>query len=171
MKMKIPNRIHIIGSVGSGKTTLARTLANKYNIPYFELDNVVWERHKSGDIRRSDIDREENLENIIHTELWIIEGTHFQPWVYKSLRSAELIVFLDTPYRLRGFRIIRRYIRQLIGVESANYTPSFSIFKAMFRWNKIFEKKSKSQILEMLQEEKMNYIILRNGKDIDHHFY
>jgi shikimate kinase len=33
-------KIHIIGSVGSGKTTLARTLSSHLNIPFYELDNV-----------------------------------------------------------------------------------------------------------------------------------
>ncbi|WP_346725815.1 hypothetical protein [Alteribacter keqinensis] len=42
-------KIHIIGSVRSGKTTLAKKLAKKTGIPHFELDNVVWERHQSGD--------------------------------------------------------------------------------------------------------------------------
>jgi adenylate kinase family enzyme len=41
MEGNIPKRIHIIGSVGSGKTTLARTLSSRLNIPFYELDNVV----------------------------------------------------------------------------------------------------------------------------------
>jgi dephospho-CoA kinase len=59
LKENIPNRVHIIGSVGSGKTTLARNLLSKHGIPYFELDNVVWKRHKSGDTRRNDEERDE----------------------------------------------------------------------------------------------------------------
>lgn len=35
-------RIYIIGSVASGKTTLARTLSKKLNIKAYELDNVVY---------------------------------------------------------------------------------------------------------------------------------
>ena len=34
-------KIYIIGPVGSGKTTLAKCLSKKYNIPYYELDKVV----------------------------------------------------------------------------------------------------------------------------------
>ncbi|WP_440338356.1 shikimate kinase [Lysinibacillus sphaericus] len=41
MNKKFPSKIHIIGSVGSGKTTLAKELSAKLNIPYYELDNVV----------------------------------------------------------------------------------------------------------------------------------
>lgn len=44
LKKNIPNKIHIIGSVGSGKTTLARNLSTTINVPFYELDNVVWKR-------------------------------------------------------------------------------------------------------------------------------
>jgi adenylate kinase family enzyme len=166
LKKNIPNRIHIIGSVGSGKTTLARTLSIKYNIKYYELDNVVWERHKSGDIRRTEEDRDKYLEQIVSTKSWIIEGAHSHPWVGKSFQKADLIIFLDTPYFVRILRIIKRYVRQKIGVESANYTPSFNMFKAMFRWNSVFEKESKPKILIMFQQGKFNSIILKDNKKI-----
>jgi adenylate kinase family enzyme len=134
LKKDLPDKIHIIGSVGSGKTTLARKLSKKYNIQYYELDNVVWERHKSGDIRRADEYRDKYLEQIVSMKRWIVEGAHNHYRVGKSFKNADLIIFLDTPYFLRVFRIINRYVRQLIGVESANYTPFFKMFKDMFRW-------------------------------------
>jgi adenylate kinase family enzyme len=170
LKKKIPKRIHIIGSVGSGKTTLAKLLSKRYNIKYYELDNVVWERHKSGDIRRTDEDRDKYLEQIVNTKSWIIEGAHSQAWVSKSFNNAELIIFLDTPYFVRTIRIIKRYVRQIIGVESANYTPSFIMFKSMFRWNRIFEKESKPKILKMFQQDKINSIILKDNIEIDKYF-
>lgn len=64
----MPPKIHIISSVGSGKTTLAKKLSLMLNIPFYELDNVVWIRHKSGDIRRTEKEREEYLNTIIQSE-------------------------------------------------------------------------------------------------------
>lgn len=54
MTKEFPQRIHIIGSVGSGKTTLARELSKTFQIPYYELDNVAWIRKEPGDILRTD---------------------------------------------------------------------------------------------------------------------
>ncbi|WP_078552034.1 AAA family ATPase [Bacillus alkalicellulosilyticus] len=170
MKQAIPNRIHIIGSVGSGKTTLAKTLSKRYNIPYYELDNVVWERHKSGDIRRSEEDRDTYLKQIVETESWIIEGAHNHEWVRPSFERADLIIFLDTPNAVRIGRIIKRYIRQVLRVEEANYTPTFKIFLNMFKWNKTFEKESKPKILEMVQKEKMKTMIIKDNKNINYYF-
>jgi adenylate kinase family enzyme len=170
LKKNIPNKIHIIGSVGSGKTTLARALSKKYNIQFYELDNVVWERHQSGDRRRTDEDRDKYLEEIVSTKKWIIEGAHNHPWVYKSFKNADLIIFLDTPYFVRILRIIKRYVQQILGLESANYTPSFNMFKAMFRWNRVFEKESKPKILNMFQQDKLTAIILKDNKTINNYF-
>lgn len=45
-------KIDIIGSVASGKTTLAGKISQKYNVPYYEKDNVVWDRTPDGDRKR-----------------------------------------------------------------------------------------------------------------------
>ena len=34
-------KIDIIGSVASGKTTLAGKISQKYNVPHYEKDNIV----------------------------------------------------------------------------------------------------------------------------------
>ena len=47
MNKTLPKKIHIIGSVASGKTTLAKELSRKLAIPYYELDNVVWKRSET----------------------------------------------------------------------------------------------------------------------------
>lgn len=52
-------KIDIIGAVGSGKTTLAHRIAEKYHIHCYEQDNIVWMRTSKGDIRRPDDEREE----------------------------------------------------------------------------------------------------------------
>ncbi|WP_199425583.1 AAA family ATPase [Thermaerobacillus caldiproteolyticus] len=170
MKSNIPNKIHIIGSVGSGKTTLARTLSSKLNIPFYELDNVVWKRCKSGDIRRSEEERDECLNHIIHSAAWIVEGVHHK-WVLPSFQNAELIIFLDTDYSKRTFRIIKRFILQKIGLEKANYKPSFKIFMKMFEWNYYyFENESKPEILNMLSQYNDKLIILKDNTEIKKYF-
>ncbi len=170
LNKNIPNKIHIIGSVGSGKTTLARNLSRKYSVPYYELDNVVWIRHGSEDIRRSDVERDQYLENIIRSDRWIVEGAHSHDWVFKSFQNADLIIFLDTPYALRIIRITSRFILQKLGIEKANYNPTFNIFMKMFKWNAGFEKQSKPMILNMLTQENIKSLILKDNRMIDQYF-
>lgn len=157
-------KIHIIGSVGSGKTTLARTLSSKLDIPYYELDNVVWQRAEMGDIRRSEQERDGYLHQIIQSDSWIIEGVHHK-WVLRSFQEADLVIFLDTSFAKRQARIIKRFFLQKLGVEKANYRPTFTIFKKMFTWNAHFEHVSKPEILHLLQPFTNKLIVLKDNSE------
>lgn len=169
MEKDIPKKVHIIGSVGSGKTTLARTLSFKWDIPFHELDNVVWKRFKSGDIRRSSDERDAYLSTIIDSDSWIIEGVHHE-WVSESLRNADIIIFLDTSYSKRSYRIIKRFILQKFGLQKAHYKPTFKLFRSMFRWNAYFENESKPEIVNMLSKYDDKLIVLKDSVEIGQHF-
>ncbi|MCG8639103.1 MAG: hypothetical protein MI862_05180 [Desulfobacterales bacterium] len=52
-------KIWIIGAVGSGKSTLAKRLSEYMHIDCYELDNLVYIRKPTGDIRRSDKERDD----------------------------------------------------------------------------------------------------------------
>jgi adenylate kinase family enzyme len=168
LENNIPTKIHIIGSVGSGKTTLAKMLSTRLNIPFYELDNVVWRRSKNGDIRRSPEERDERLNNIISSDTWIIEGVHHK-WVPHSFQNAELIIFLDTDYSKRTYRIIKRFIFQVFDIEKANYKPTFKMFKKMFAWNAYFEKESKPEIITILSQYNDKLLVLKDNIEINNY--
>jgi adenylate kinase family enzyme len=159
-------RIHIIGSVGSGKTTLARNLSAEWGIPAFELDNLVWERHPDGDRRRNPEERDANLARIIEKEAWVIEGVHYDTWVDPVLRQADLIIFLDTPSFVRKYRIVKRFIRQMIGYEKANYEPSFEMLLDMFRWTAQFNQEGRQKIVHGLRRFSDKVLILKNTNEM-----
>jgi len=50
-------KIFITGIVASGKTTLAKQLSNKLNIPWYELDRIVHPLTINGRIKRSPEDQ------------------------------------------------------------------------------------------------------------------
>lgn len=163
-----PQRIHIIGFVGSGKTTLARELSKTYQIPFYELDNVAWIRKDSGDIRRTDEEKKEHLQSILQTNTWIIEGIHQEEWVVESFQQADCIIFLNTSYPIRVFRIMKRFMKQKIGIEKAHYQPTFSIFFKMFRWNKRFEQKGKPKFFKQQSDLLNKILVVQHKKDLDH---
>jgi adenylate kinase family enzyme len=170
LKKNIPNKIHIIGSVGSGKTTLARELSSKLNIPLYELDNVIWKRYESGDVRRTEEEREEYFNTIIHSGTWIVEGVHNEEWVSNSFRTAELIIFLDTNYSVRTYRIIKRFILQKIGLERSNYKPTLNIFFKMFKWNRYFEEVGKPNFYNRFGVYANKILVVKNKNEIKNYF-
>lgn len=164
-----PKKIHIIGSVGSGKTTLAKKLSKAMNIAYYELDNVVWKRRDDrdiSDIRRTPEKRDAYFADILSRDTWIVEGVHSQEWVSQGIRRADVVIFLDTGYFVRIYRITRRFVLQKYGHEKANYVPSFKIFWRMFKWNRLFEKE-KAKILKMVHTYNGSLIILLDNKAVD----
>lgn len=167
MKKTIPKKIHLIGSVGSGKTTLAQEISSRLDIPHYELDNVVRLRRKTGDIKRTDQEREVYLNSIIHSDNWIIEGVHFGDWVDNCFHHADLIVFLDTNYSIRIHRIIKRFLKQKLRLEKSNYKPKWSMLFKMLKWNRDFEKVSKVKFFKEFGQYKDKIIVINNTKFIE----
>lgn len=171
MKKPIPKRIHIIGSVASGKTTLAKELSLKHNIPYYELDNVVWIRNMSGDIRRTEKEREDYLHKIIQSESWIIEGVHNDVWVSPSFQHADVILFLDPRYSTRTYRIMKRFLRQKLRIEKSHYKSTIKIFLMMFKWNRHFEEVGKSNFFEKYSMYHDKVLVVKNKKSLKSYFH
>jgi adenylate kinase family enzyme len=156
-------KIHIIGSVGSGKSTLGKRLSAQMDTPVYELDNVVWHRHENGDIRNTPEVRDETFFTIINQDNWIIEGVHHS-WTTRGFQEADLILFLDTPIAVRNWRILKRFTVQKLGFEKGNYKQTWSMLKKMYQWNYQFEKSSKPEILEILKpyQEKLRILTDNN---------
>ncbi|MFP7478620.1 DNA topology modulation protein FlaR [Terribacillus saccharophilus] len=165
-KLTLPRKIHIIGSVASGKTTLAKEMSKLLGAAHYELDNVVWKRSAEGDIRRSDKQKKVILKDIICSDSWIIEGVHTDDWIEDSLLHAELIILLDPAYGIRNIRIIKRFLRQKLNIEEANYTPSFRIFLNMFKWNRYFEHTAKPFIFSKFSAYGHKMIMAENKSDV-----
>lgn len=159
-------KIYIIGSVGSGKTTLARQLSAKLAIPHFETDNFVWQRQRGGDVRNTELARDEQFISATKQDEWIIEGVHIG-WTKKALQEADLVVFLDVPYHTRSCRFVLRYMKQKVGKEASNYSPSLVMLKKMFGWNRYFEETIKVQLLQQLKTMPDKTAVLANNKQIE----
>ena len=101
-------RIHIIGGPGSGKTTLARRLAARLDVPFYEMDVIGWEGGAGAarplEARLADVSR------IAAQPGWVTEGS-FIGWTDELLRAADTIVWLDLPWRIAAWRVLIRHMR------------------------------------------------------------
>ena len=64
-------KILIIGTVGTGKTTLAKELSKKYNIKHYEIDSIVHDDENGGK-KRTEKEQNEIIEAINKNRDWII---------------------------------------------------------------------------------------------------
>ena len=140
LKINNVSKIYIVGSVGSGKTTLGKKIAKELDLAFFEMDNLIFERSSIEDRKRTDDEINFLVENIVQKDSWLIEGTCLREIVQPIFDSSSKIIFLDIFYFVRVYRFSLRFLKQKLGIEKANYQPTFKIYKQMFKWNHDFEK-------------------------------
>lgn len=140
-------KILIIGTVGTGKTTLAKKLSKQYNIKYYEIDSIVHDDDNGG-IKRTFKQQDEIIKEINKNNNWIIEGV-LRENLYYLLDLSERIILLDVNKRKRNIRILKRYIKQKLKLEQVNYTPSLKMLKNMYKWSKRYEENKKTFIKKL----------------------
>lgn len=111
-------KIDIVGSVASGKTTLARKISKEFNIPHYEKDNVVWKRTPSGDVKRTPQERDAYFNDIISKKEWVVEGSPRQS-LKESYDCCDYIIVLDEYTLTRLIRVFKIFMAEY------NRTTSF----------------------------------------------
>ncbi len=109
MQTKI-NKIYIVGSAGSGKTTLAKYLSDTLAIEHVDLDLI---RLPLTGIKRTFEERKPFVQEIANKKDWIAEGVYVA-WTKPLLESADQIIWMDTPLHKTLPRIFKRFIHQKI---------------------------------------------------------
>jgi len=102
----LPRRVLVAGVSGVGKSTLARRIADVWDIPYTEIDALY---HGPNWTPRPSFDAD--VAALVASPAWVSE------WQYSSARPvlaarAELLVWLDLPFRVTLARVIRRTVRR-----------------------------------------------------------
>ncbi|WP_223275772.1 EutP/PduV family microcompartment system protein [Paenibacillus elgii] len=118
-------KVLIIGIVASGKTTLAKRLSQKMNIPSYELDGIVHPQTPDGRYKRTADEQVEVIREIDKSGAWIFEGTDRESYQclfdmatplsfsihrYGNVESEYLPGFLSNNWGLKS-AIINRILR------------------------------------------------------------
>ena len=109
--MILGTKILIVGVSASGKSTLARTLANKLDVPLMHIDALMW---KPGWEYIGDEKTLQLLKERAATDKWIIEGyieKEARPFVFER---ADSIIYLDYPGTISAWRYLKRWWKHRI---------------------------------------------------------
>jgi adenylate kinase family enzyme len=106
-------RVAVIGTSCSGKTTFARHLASKLNERHIELDSIHWGRNWTP------TPKEEFRTLVSHAvapDRWVLDGN------YGSVRDivwarATTLIWLNYPFRVVGGRALSRTVGRIISRE------------------------------------------------------
>lgn len=105
-----PERVTVIGTSCSGKTTLARTLANIWNIPHIELDALHWQPNWSP---RPDEELRQLTQAAVAAERWVLDGN------YGKVRDivwgrATTLIWLNYPFHVVFGRALSRTVKRVL---------------------------------------------------------
>ncbi len=156
-------KIDIIGSVASGKTTFARALSETYAVPYYEKDNIVWDRTPNGDRKRTPEERDAIYREILESDHWIVEGSP-RKVLKESFACCDYIILLDVGLPVRLYRVFRRWIRQRTGREPYNTMPTLNFLIYNIKWVIEYDRDRK-RIIDELTRYKGKYKRFRNAAD------
>ncbi len=163
-------KIAIIGCAGSGKTTIAFALQQKFNLPLYHLDDYYW----LSNWQRVGIEKFTE----IHTELcaqdaWIMEGVYLK-LLPERLKQTDVLIFLDMPRYKCFWNVFKRSILGYgtvipgspSGCKQHIFTRKFLEF-LIWIWN--FNKKYRKIILDNIEQAqgKKQIYILKSIKEID----
>ena len=151
-------RISVIGSVGSGKTTLARRVSQRLAIPHVELDYLRWEANW---VRAPKEIFRERVADSLTGENWVVDG-HYGKVRDVIWGRADTLVWLDYSLLTVMSRITKRSLTRIITQQevcNGNYET----------WGKLFSRKS--VILHSLQsyhKRRRKYPVLFNQPEYAH---
>lgn len=99
-------RILILGSPGTGKSTLSRKLSDILQLPLYHLDQLFFE----ADWVINKVKFNQQLQQVLKQDQWIIDG-NYAASLPDRLTQADAVIYLDypTPVALSG--VIKRYVR------------------------------------------------------------
>jgi adenylate kinase family enzyme len=105
----VGRRIAVVGTTGSGKTTMARDVAGRLGVPHVELDALNWGPNWAEASRE---DFRERTVQALHTDAWTVDGN------YSKVRDivwsrADTVVWLDYALPVIMWRLVRRTFKRV----------------------------------------------------------
>lgn len=152
----------IFGRPGSGKTIFATWLSNSLNLPLHHLDKYFYIQNW---IERDYKEFLQIQENIVNTELWIIDGNSTDS-LEMRFAKPDLVLYFNFPKITCVYRIIKRFFNP--NKSFADRAPgcfdriNISFLKHI--WG--FEKKFSSDI-ESLKKSYQNVVFKEINSDND----
>lgn len=158
-------KIIIIGSPGTGKSTLAKLLAGKLGLPLYHLDQLYWQENWQT------VSSEEFIkvqEAIFQQDRWMIDGNYLSTMELRLIQ-ADTVIFLDYPSHLAVGGILKRYITRHHKARSdmgGNNIEHWDWNFLNYTWK--FNQDQRPKVLQLLKQyPDKHYLIFKNKRQLN----
>ena len=157
-------RIMIIGCGGAGKSTLARQLGAKLNLPVVHLDKLFW-RPGWEQISREEFDRHHR--EALAQEKWIIDG-NYDRTMGERAKYCDTIIYLDFSRAACMMGVAKRVLTSYgrVRPDMAEGCPErFDLEFIKWIWD--FNKNNREKTYRILNEaEGKETVVLKNRRAV-----
>lgn len=155
-------RINVIGTSGSGKSTFSRKLAHELRCPYLEMDEIFWKPNWQ---ESSDEEFFESLIEKLSGECWVLDGNYTRTSEIKWSR-ADTIIWVDYSFQRTVFQAVKRALTRIMtkqelwgktgNVES--FKKSFLSKDSIILWTLKTYKKNRARYTKLFNDPKYSHI-------------
>lgn len=159
-------RILIIGTGGSGKTTLARRVAERTGLPLIHLDTLYW--HPGWQPTPLEEWRA-TIQRLVSQDRWIMDG-NYGATLDLRLEACDTVVFLDLPRLTCLWRVLKRQLRHVgrVRPELPAGCPERVSWQFLV-WIWTYPARRRGDILQRLAalDQRKRVAILRSAAEIE----
>ena len=159
-------RILVIGSSGTGKSTLARKIGPKLGLPVIHLDQEYWQ---PGWVATEPAAWQARVEGLVAREAWVMDGNYSGTFAIRVPR-ADAIVWLDLPRHIyfprAVWRIVQSYGR--VRPDLAPGCPEKVDLEFLFKWVWTYPTRSRPRTLRLIESlrGRIPVVVLRTPRQV-----
>jgi adenylate kinase family enzyme len=159
-------RVLVVGSGGSGKSTLSKRLGAALGLPVIHLDALYW---SSGWIEPDKAQWTETVRKVIGQDAWILDG-NYSGTLGERVEACDTVVFLDVSRFVCLWRVLKRIARYRgkTRPDMPDGCPErLDIGFLLWIWN--YPTRTRRRVLALLEQyvTTKNVIHLRTPKEVE----
>ncbi len=165
-------RINVVGTSGCGKSTVSKRIAERLNIPYIQLDELYW---KPNWAESTDEELFPKLEKALSHDEWVLDGNYNRTTSIKWKR-VQMVVYLDLPFHIVLYRIIRRSLLRGIKNEELWHGNKETLWKHLFTRDSMIlwtikrfsmNRKRYKELFEKPEYSHIKFVRLNSKKEVE----
>jgi adenylate kinase family enzyme len=159
-------KILVIGSGGSGKSTVSTRLGSLLNLEVCHLDKLFW---RPGWVKPAREEWVQTVTELMNRDSWILDG-NYSSTLELRFRQCDTIIFLDLSRWLCLWRIVRRVLRYRkdLRPDMAEGCPEkLDLEFVSWVWN--YPRRTRPNVVRLLREcgEGKEVVWLRSRREVE----